>query len=328
MNQDFYSEIQRFREFHIKNVSLNHFNLNELHDEITKLVLANAIKQVSIQYGPLPSSFTFFVMGSAGRFEQSIWSDQDHGIIYQDQSDEVQAYFLVLGKEIAKGLYHAGYPYCDGGVMAGNPQWCKSLSEWKQQLSRWMRESTWESIRYLLIFFDARSIYGEDSYVDELKKYVYQTANQKKLINKALSNTLHQKKGINVLGQLLTETHGPHSGSINIKEAGFFPYVNTIRLLAIKENKLETSTLARIENLSDKWFAAAGKAIVKEQFLKLVNYRLSHCLQTDYDSGHYLPINHLSKEETKEVREIIKHGATLFSYVRKLLEKEDSDGNE
>jgi CBS domain-containing protein len=327
MSNDLYSSVTEYRKVHIKEAASDHFQLNQLHDQMVQQVIIIALEQVSIQYGPPPCLFTFFVMGSAGRFEQSIWSDQDHGIIYLEQNDEVKAYFLRLGKEISKGLFQAGYPYCDGGVMASNPFWCKSINEWQQQLTKWILESSWESIRYLLIFLDGRTLYGEVTYVDTLKKHIYET-NHGKLVSKALSNTLHLKKGTNVLGKLLVETHGPHARSLNIKEIGLFPYVNAIRLFSIKEKMLETSTLLRLNKIPESWFPASDKQLYEQQFLRLLNYRLLFGDHTNYDSGHYLAINRLTKEQVKEVKEILKNGAALFNNVRKLLEKEGLYENE
>ncbi|PFO08984.1 hypothetical protein COJ85_02460 [Bacillus sp. AFS076308] len=325
---DPYTELVHLRDENIKNIYHDHFKLNELHDTLIHRVADIAINQVSSQHGPPPSPFTFFVMGSAGRMEQSVWSDQDHGIIYLDSSDEAKSYFLTLGKEISKGLYQAGYRYCDGGVMASNPFWCKSLNEWKQQLSKWMLESTWESIRYLLIFLDGRSIYGDVAYVEMLKEHIYQNMNQHHLLMKSLSNTLHLKKGINVLGQLLAETHGAHAGKLNIKEIGLFPYVNAIRLLSMKEKLYETSSLLRLEKIPDSYFPASDKAFFKKQFLKLLTYRLLFSDHNDYDSGHYLAVSRLTKEQIREVKEIIKNGAVLFHNMKRLIEKDDSDENE
>ncbi|MBT2654855.1 hypothetical protein J7E81_06265 [Bacillus sp. ISL-18] len=327
LQHDPYSVLIQIRDEKLKNVCHNHFKLNELHDNLIHRVAAIAINQVSSQHGPPPSPFTFFVMGSAGRMEQSVWSDQDHGMIYLDSSDDAKSYFLTLGKEISKGLYQAGYRYCDGGVMASNPFWCKSISEWEQQLSNWMIESTWESIRYLLIFLDGRSIYGENTYVEKLKNHIYQNMKQHHLLHKSLSNTLHLKKGINVLGQFLTETHGNHAGKLNIKEIGLFPYVNAIRLLSMKERLHESSSLLRLDKIPEMYFPASDKAFFKKQFLKLLSYRLLFSDHKDYDSGHYLTVTQLTKEQAREVKEIIKNGAALFHHMKRLLEKEDSDEN-
>jgi CBS domain-containing protein len=317
VDDEIYLKVGRFREAQIKQVSRDHYRLNELHDEIMNQVLDISMKQVFPRIGPPPSPFSFFVMGSAGRLEQSVWSDQDHGIIYCDQSDEIKAYFLTLGKEISKGLYLAGYPYCAGGVMSSNPFWCKSKSEWEGQIKTWALAASWESIRYLLIFIDGRSVYGRHKLLEGLKNIVFQAVKNEHLMSRISNNTLNLKKGIGVLGQLLVETHGKHTGSLNIKEIALFPYVNTVRLLAIKNNLLKTSTLSRFEKLQ-----VPDKESYKEMFLKLLNYRLLFSNQKDYESGHYLPVDILTKEQKNEVKDIIKHGALLHQSVRKSIEME------
>lgn len=318
-----YLEIRRFRDNQIIWVSRNHLLLNQLHDEIITRVLQVSIQQIEERYGPIPCPFTFFMMGSAGRFEQSVWSDQDHGIIYQQHGTKTNEYFLALGKEISLGLHLAGYDYCDGAVMASNPLWCKSLSEWREQLAKWLIDSNWECIRQLLIFIDGRSLYGEASFLENLKLEVYQTIHKEKLFNKILNNTLHLKKGIGVLGQILVETHGQHSGSLNIKEKAMFPYVNAIRLLAIKGNILETSTLSRLEKLPDVKLPSIKKELYKQQFLKLLNFRLTLSKPENYENSHFLSITTLSKKHREEIKEILRNGAYLHRYVRNLIEKED-----
>jgi CBS domain-containing protein len=323
-----YEEIRSYREQQLTAVINDHFKMNQLHDEIITKVIELSLSRIQVRNGPPPCPFSFFVMGSAGRFEQSIWSDQDHGIIYQQQSDIIKDYFLELGKEISQGLQIAGYDYCDGAVMSSNPLWCKSISEWQQQLSKWILDSTWESIRQLLIFVDGRSMYGVEIYMEDLKLLVYQSIHNGPLLKRIFTNTLHFKKGMGVLGQLLVETHGPHAGLLNIKETALFPYVNAARLLAIKENITETSTLLRLESIPDSLIRTSTKELYKQQFLKLLNYRLAHCDNKDYESGHYLRMDTLSKMQKNEVKEILKNGLALYRFVKILVAKEDGHGDE
>ncbi|WHY67951.1 DUF294 nucleotidyltransferase-like domain-containing protein [Neobacillus sp. SuZ13] len=317
MKQDTYSAIAEYRNTHMKEASKDHFQLNQLHDIIIKKVMEISMKEIQIRYGPLPSPFSLFVMGSAGRFEQSVWSDQDHGIIYLDSSPEAKAYFLSLGKEVSKGLYQVGYPYCDGGVMSGNPFWCKSQTEWEKQILNWTSESSWESLRYLLIFIDGRSFYGQHQFMNQLKTFAYQTVQKEQILARIYKNTHHFKKGIGVLGQLLVETHGEHAGSLNIKETALFPYINAVRLLAIRNHVLETSTLSRLDQLQ-----IHDKHLYKTMFLKLLTYRLQFASQLDYESGHYLPVEKLTKEQKNEMKEIIRNGVALYQFAGKLIEKE------
>jgi CBS domain-containing protein len=323
---DTYNEIRQYREQQLVHVSRDHLKLNQLHEETLMQVLYLSIKRITDLHGPPPSSFSFFVMGSAGRLEQSVWSDQDHGIIYQVQNNEVKAYFLTLGKEISKGFHEVGYEYCDGSVMASNLLWCKSFSEWEQQLAGWINEASWESIRHLLLFIDGRSVFGEHIYIEQLKAFVYQTVHKEHLLKKVLNNTMYHKKGISVLGKILVETHGPHAGLLNIKEIAILPYVNVVRLLAFKENMTETSTVKRIERIPEKWMTSTSKELYKHSFIKLINYRLLFGNHMDYATGHYLPINQLTKEQKREIKEIIKREAALFQFTKRLIEKEDSFG--
>lgn len=328
MTADSYKEILRYRNEHIGLASIDHYKLNLLHDEIMKQVVRLAISISIDRDGPPPCPFSFFVMGSAGRFEQSVWSDQDHGIVYFEKSEQAKTYFLALGEEISNGLYRTGYNYCDGGVMSNNPLWCKSLYEWQRQLADWILESSWESVRQLLIFIDSRTLYGEELYIKQLKSFIYQSVQKDHLLKKLLNNTMYRKKGIGVLGQFLTDTHGPHAGTLNIKETALFPIVNSVRLLAIKGSITSSSTLTRLSQLPERWIPADKKQLYQSDLVTLFEFRLKHGDHINYDNGHYLPMDTLSKEEKSKMKEILKTGSALHRYVKEFIEKEESNGDE
>lgn len=319
MNFDDYSNINAIRVKGLSDSTFSNEQLNHFHDLIYDQVISAAISKLSKEYGNPPSPFCFFVMGSAGRMEQSIWSDQDHGLVFKTNSNGAQEYFLKLGKQISEGLELAGYKKCSGSVMASNPLWCKSLKDWENQLGLWVGESTWESIRYLLIFADARTIYGDHSLLNILKEKAFDEVKREQLLLRMLHNTMFLKRGVGVLGQLLVETHGPFTGSINLKETAFFPFVNAARLLSFYEGIKETSTLSRISLLSDAMMPHQDKSLYSNNFSALLDYRLKHGSHRDYDSGHYVNINKLTKDEKKALKEIIKVGEQFYEHVRKLL---------
>ena len=326
-NQD-YSKILEYRNQHFQSSSLSFKELNMLHDEIISQTITIALNKTIQAYGPPPSPFCFFVMGSGGRKEQGIWSDQDHGIIYEHDHHKAKNYFLVLGKEISEGLMQTGYKLCDGNVMASNPFWCRSYHEWQNQLNDWIEDASWESIRHLLTFMDSRAFLGEEHFINQLKQHSYQLINQKHLYKRILENTMHIKKSIGVLGQLLVEPHGPYSGHLNIKESAMYPYVNAGRLLAIYQKLNSTSTIDRFNELSDSVMPPHSREKYATQYAKLQEYRLAYGLHTDYEAGHYLAVDELSKSEKKNLKEIIKDGIQLTDYVKKLIAKGDDNGNE
>lgn len=321
MNFNDYSNINAIRVKRLSEASFSNEQLNHFHDLIYDQVISAAVSKLSKEYGNPPSPFSFFVMGSAGRMEQSIWSDQDHGLVFTTNTDEAQEYFLELGKEISEGLELAGYKKCSGSVMASNPLWCKSLTNWENQLVLWAGESTWESIRYLLIFADARSIHGDAGLLSSLKDKAFDEVKKEQLLLRMLHNTMFMKKGVGVLGQLLVETHGVFSGSINLKEKAFLPYVNAARLLSFFEGIKETPTLSRISLVSDSMMPHQDRLLYSKNFAALLDYRLKHGSHRDYDSGHYVNISKLTKVEKKTLKEILKVGEQFYEHVRKLLER-------
>jgi CBS domain-containing protein len=319
-----YSQIKAFRDQEMSHVWSNSTQLNLLHDKIIKQTVNLAVYSFQSEFGPPPAPFCFFVMGSAGRQEQGIWSDQDHGIIFKETKDgNAQEYFLTLGKKISEGLVETGYKKCDGNVMASNPLWCKSFEDWEKQLKGWGLDASWESIRHLLTFIDGRCLYGVDLILP-LKQLIFPFIHKEQLLTRILENTMHVKKGVGILGQFLADTHGPMTGSLNIKETAIFPYVNAARVLAIREWSLTSSTYERLQLLPD--------LVIREkytkQFLNLQNYRLQYGIHTSYDSGHYLDIKRLSKQQRIVLKDILKDGNSLFDYVRKLVEKDDYHGDE
>ena len=328
MGNGSYEDIKKYRDLKMNDYLHDHFLLNQFHDEIMMQVIWISLRKLETEIGPIPSPFSFFVMGSAGRFEQGIWSDQDHGIIYEEKDQRAKKYFLHLGSEISKGLNQAGYQYCHGDVMANSPSWCKSRLEWQQQISEWAEEKNWESIRNLLILTDSRTLYGEKQYIHKLKQFSFMTMQINKLLPQIYNNTLYFKKGIGILGQLLAETHGNFSGQLNLKETTLIPFVNSVRFLAIKEKIFATSTLSRINQLPDKIFSKEEKETYKLHFSALLKYRLLYGNHSDYEASHYVDITKLPKAQKKELKEILKTVITLGNHLRRLIEKEGFYGGE
>ena len=189
--------------------------------------------------------------GSGGRLEQGFISDQDHGLIFEEDTVECNNYFLALGEELTNGLAFVGYPYCKGKIMSSNPIWCKSINAWEKQLLSWMESESFEAIRYLQIFYDARIVEGKVNFISRLKSFIHEYhSKHPNLIKRYIANIKHVKNVIGPFGQILVERYGTYQGNIDLKYSAFVPYVNAIRLLAMKEGIHETSTLSRMHKLN------------------------------------------------------------------------------
>lgn len=320
-----YESIREWKELNITNFLDDIVSLNDFHDQVMLKVLEVASNKKEI--GSAPCDFSWFITGSGGRLEQGLISDQDHGVIYEKSNAENDLYFQVFGAEISKGLYEVGYPYCEGKVMSSNPMWCKSFDNWRVQLQEWVKDESWESIRYLQIFYDARVLHGKGEFMHLLKSFIYEYQLQHPiLLSRFSANVEHVKNVIGPVGQLLVERHGLYHGCVNLKYSGFLPYVNAIRLLSIKEGLMETSTLARMNKLIKIQKYRDLLKYSDRNFVDLLTYRLSLSKVDSYSDTHYLHIEKLNKTEQKDIKRIIKGGIKLHREVIAVMKKGGHNG--
>jgi CBS domain-containing protein len=314
-----YLEVKQLRDNNIHMFSDDHLALNNFHDHLMIKTVQKAIDKAESEYGPAPAHFAFFTMGSAARFEQSIWSDQDHGLIFAG-SEESKSYFLLLGAEISKGLHEVGYEYCDGKVMASNTKWCNSISAWEEQLTNWLDKASWETLRYFSTFYDSRVLVGEEGFLRILKELCIKRLREEPyLYIRLLNNISHVKKGIGILGQFLPDTYGKVAGRLNLKEVIFFPYVNSIRLLALKEGILDPSTVSRFEKLHSGY---SNIKSYQSHFERLLQLRLLLKKDaTNYGDVHLLKLDILTKPEKHELKQIMKKGYKLFQETKEIIHK-------
>ena len=114
---------------------------------------------------------------------------------------------------------------------------------------------------------------------------------------------------------------GKHRGSINLKYSAFLPYVNAIRILAIKEGIYVTSTLDRIDRLKQISEYSEVMSMTDVNFQMLLDYRLSIFQVHTYEDTHYLKINNLTRSEKKAIKRILKDGIHLHHFVSRLINK-------
>ncbi|MCA0972499.1 DUF294 nucleotidyltransferase-like domain-containing protein [Halobacillus litoralis] len=313
-----YEDIRAWREETISSVEDDPQQLNAFHDQVMYQTVKIAKGKVESEQGEVPAPFAFFLMGSAGRYEQSLWSDQDHGLLFEGDH---QPYFLKLGEEISDGLAVVGYPYCEGKVMASNPLWCQSLDSFNEQMEGWLSEADWSSLRNFSIFFDSRVLMGEKQYLLGVKKKIFSYLSEHPdLYPRFVDNVQLIKKGVGVFGQLLPEQQGEREGSMNIKQTAYFPYVNALRMLALLRGESGSSTLTRFEAMKDRYPSVAE---FEKDFHQLLAFRLRHQRASNsYEGVHLLPVKELSKEDKHQLKKMIKHGNKLFSTMKTILKKE------
>ncbi|PYZ95165.1 hypothetical protein CR194_06525 [Salipaludibacillus keqinensis] len=312
-----YEELRKWRDEQIHGVSKNHEELNRFHDEIMTKVILSSIKKLESEQGKPPARFAFIVMGSAGRCEQSIWSDQDHGFIFEGE-EAAKDYFLKLGEEIVEGLSICGYEKCEGKVMANNPLWCRSCKQWKEQIDQWLDEESWESLRNTSIFIDARVLIGNKEFLQNKKQQIFtRLEDQPHLLKRMGDNVESSKKSVGWFGQLIPVQKGKNKGMINFKETVLFPFVNALRLSAYLEQIEEPSTIGRFQALENCSFLENDAL---SAFKEALQFRLSKTkVSQNYDNVHFLEVERLSKQDKTQIKKWIDQGDSLMKQVMKQL---------
>lgn len=231
---------------------LTHVN----NDIYGRIVQDNVNRMQEEGWGQPPVHFCVIVMGSGGRGENYLYPDQDNGFILEDYPDEdhtlVDNYFRELAGRMCADLNEVGFPYCKGNVMATNPVWRKSISQWRDQVTLWGNKRNSVALRLADIFFDFQPVWGKRELAHELRQNVLKTVQgQHFFLQEMFASQVDHSVGLTMLGRLLREPDGPNKGMVDIKYRGLLPLVESVRLLALKQGLEETHTLHRIEKLHE-----------------------------------------------------------------------------
>ena len=215
----------------------NFFDLTRMLSTVNDAIIVNSIEIVEKK---LPKDdFVWIHMGSLGRKEQVLATDQDNALIY------IKKPLLKFANEVNKTLAKVGIPECPGNYMASNKKWHQDLSAWTNYFKDWFNNPTADHARYLSIFLDMRPVFGNENIYKELIESV--RANVTDQAIKALAHdAVHIEPPIGIFG-----IRGLHKG-VNLKTYGIYPIVNGVRVLAIDNDIFEiTNTNERLEMLND-----------------------------------------------------------------------------
>ena len=155
-------------------ITINHVTniTSSFSDSAIKKIIELAINEI----GEPPVGFSFICIGSEGRKEETLLTDQDNAIIYEDVPKEkesiVNEYFNKLGEIVCNSLNDIGYSFCIGNIMAKNQQWCKPVSVWEKYFANWIATPEPQNLLDATIFFDFRNIYGDVAITERLQKTI------------------------------------------------------------------------------------------------------------------------------------------------------------
>ncbi|MEW6047854.1 MAG: DUF294 nucleotidyltransferase-like domain-containing protein, partial [Bacillota bacterium] len=228
----------------------------ELNDALVRRVLALTEARLAEEgYGEPPVPYCWLALGSEGRREQTLRTDQDNALVYVTDSLVppwgAEVYFKRLAERTVQGLVRCGVPPCPAGVMASNPKWCQPVDVWREYFSRWVRESSVQDLLLASIFFDFRPVWGESRLAHQLRRHLgEQIASWRAFLRLLAWSAVYWVPPLGVFGRIVTPRWGPARGMIDLKPQGMLPLVGSVRVHALDLGLPHTNTLDRIREAS------------------------------------------------------------------------------
>jgi len=284
----------------------------KLISEINRKVFARLFEMVMPE--ALRSECAFVIMGSEGRGEQIIRTDQDNALIIRDGADVTQ--YRVYAEQLSEHLVSFGYPPCKGEIMLSNPYWCKCESDYSQELSHWITTPDSESYMHFSIFFDAQCVAGDTVLLERLKQQIFSEVdrdNDVYMARFAKLTTLFETP----VGFFSTFLH--RDRKIDLKKAGIFPIVQGIRALSLSYRIEALSTIERIKTLQER--AILDEKMVqelREAFEVLLYLRLEQQL-TQLRLGEALS-NEVDTERLSKIqRDLLKDALQIVDRFKRFI---------
>ncbi|GGK61546.1 DUF294 nucleotidyltransferase-like domain-containing protein [Rufibacter glacialis] len=289
--------------------------INQVVTTVADTIAQKVIEEVIAICGPAPAKFVFMVLGSEGRKEQTLKTDQDNAIIYEDKANEqrelVRAYFLKFADMVSEKLDYIGFSYCTGGYMAKNPDWTHSLSYWKRNYHGWMQEIVPETAIKFSTFFDCRYIYGDPAIMQELLSFLDEELQKPmpRLFFHMAKNALQYEPPLTFFNNIRTFTVGSQQ-VFDIKKA-MTPIVDLVRVHALQNRIFKTNTGERIEALAEAGvFTEKQCQELMQSYYYLMGLRLrkqaSQIMQDKSEPDNYLDLQSLTKIEQVTLKEIFR----------------------
>ena len=293
--------------------------ISSINSSLTRRAIELSLQEVGDK---IPVNFSWLALGSQGRKEQLLLTDQDNALVFEnvpkDQLEETRLFFVSLAKNVTSKLNHIGFEYCPADMMASNPSWCLSLDEWKAQFDDWITNPNQEKILLCTIFFDYNHVFGDKTLAEEMSKSIFNATNRYGIFLNFLGlNALKNPPPLSFFRQFLVEQSGDHKDQFDIKSRVMMPLVDAARLLILDHNiKDVNNTILRYEKLIEL------EPQNKDLYLFCIRaYKILLTFRTKVgfkngNSGRYIDLHSLSKADKLELRSTFKTVKEIQELIR------------
>lgn len=293
-------------------------------DDIARVITAIAdattrkvINFVEAEIGHPPVHYCWVALGSQGRLETGLQSDQDNAIILDDAvRPEHHPYFEELATKVVNGLAECGYHRCPGDMMASNPQWNQPLKVWGTYFSRWINEPTPDALLNAQTFFDMRPVYGDNLLFTQLQGAITnRTPNATRFKTYLATQAQRFQPPLGFFRDFVLEQEGEHRNTLDVKAGGITAIVAMARLFALANGIREVNTLARLRSAASLGALREENAADLADSFEFINYvRIRH--QVRQIRAGEQPDNHVAPSELSSFEK--RHLREAFQIIRKM----------
>jgi len=312
----------------VKNIPIQH--ISSIAGEMTIAIIKRAVELAILDLGSPPARFAWLSIGSQGRKEQLLYTDQDSILVFEDVAAEkyrdIKDYFIKLAKKTTGTLEKVGFALSPEGHVSSNLQWCKSLTDWSKQYNSWMNTPGENSNEISSVFFDYEMAFGEQKIEDMITENIFKNVKNNVLFFDYLGNDALKKPApLNFFKKFNVEEEGEHKGKFDIKTRALMPLIDGARLLVLNLNiKGINNTYLRYKQLAitDPKYSEIYLDCA-EAFITLSKFRTLEGLKND-STGQYINLDELTKIEKeklknalapmKELEELIKYKFQLTQF--------------
>ncbi len=226
--------------------------ISSLNDHLT----VRLIELTKLEFDLPKVPWAWLAFGSEGRYEQTLSTDQDNGIVFAasaEQAEAVRQAFLPFAMAVNKRLDTLGFPLCKGNVMASNPELCLSLEEWHKRYNSWLQSNSPQALLDATIYFDFRPLYGDESLTDELAEWLRKHVPGATLFLRFMAeNAISVKPPLGMIRDFNFDVNEAFPRTLDLKTFGTRLFVDAARILALANGIGETGTAERLRAAAEK----------------------------------------------------------------------------
>ncbi len=230
--------------------------LTQLISTLNDHLVVRLIELTKLEFDLPQVPWAWLAFGSEGRFEQTLSTDQDNGLVFAapgSQAAAVRAALLPFAAEVNRRLDVLGFPLCKGNVMASNPELCLSLDEWHQRYASWLRSTTPQALLDASIYFDFRPLYGDESLAGELSEWLRKNIPGATLFLRFMAeNALRARPPLGIIRDFTFDKSKEYPHTIDLKASGTRLFVDVARILALANGIGESGTPQRLRAAAEK----------------------------------------------------------------------------